>query len=69
MDKDENAVFRWGTIGGKTARDWVLRINPKPAPPANQLNVLSAAEARPLDIEVTLRQIGEVAEENRAATE
>ena len=28
------------------------RINPKPAPPANQLNVLSAAEARPLDIEV-----------------
>ena len=28
------------------------RINPKPAPPSNQLNVLSAAEARPLDIEV-----------------
>ena len=28
------------------------RINPKPAPPANQLTVLSPAEARPLDIEV-----------------
>ena len=28
------------------------RINPKPVPPSNQLNVLSAAEARPLDIEV-----------------
>jgi DUF971 family protein len=28
------------------------RINPKPAPPPGQLNVLSAAEARPLDIEV-----------------
>lgn len=28
------------------------RINPKPNPPANQLTVLSAAEARPLDIEV-----------------
>lgn len=28
------------------------RINPKPAPPAGQLNILSAAEARPLDIEV-----------------
>ena len=28
------------------------RINPKPAPPANQLTVLSAAQARPLDIEV-----------------
>lgn len=28
------------------------RINPKPAPPSNQLTVLSPAEARPLDIEV-----------------
>lgn len=28
------------------------RLNPKPPPPANQLRVLSPAEARPLDIEV-----------------
>ncbi len=27
------------------------RINPKPQPPANELVILSAAEARPLDIE------------------
>jgi len=28
------------------------RVNPKPAAPTNQLTVLSAAQARPLDIEV-----------------
>jgi len=28
------------------------RINPRPQPPSNELTVLSAAQARPLDIEV-----------------
>lgn len=28
------------------------RLNPQPPPPTNQLTILSAAEARPLDIEV-----------------
>lgn len=51
-DVDHEISFRELRKGCHCAHCNEERINPKPALPAGQLNILSAAEARPLDIEV-----------------